>query len=233
MDGCIHLRRPIFVDRWCDACRESDRRALRTADEYKFAAFNEKGENTGFSSGYSLSATEGIYGIYSNQEDELLLVTGEYSVDPDGQTVMYKNLSVTAFDSSGKTLGVRCRIVKDFQTVEPTVEIDAPGNLYVKTGNTISSYHADGKLQFEEKYGELSGLYVIGDTLVAASVSMNLYPVSANGSDSAVAKNLPGGASLVFEGCRDGLFAYNSAGVYSYNFEKCRWIPYCCGIIQI
>jgi len=59
---------------------------LRTENEYKFAVFNEKGENTGFSSGYSLSATEGIYGIYSNQKDELLLVTGEYSVDPDGQS---------------------------------------------------------------------------------------------------------------------------------------------------
>ena len=133
---------------------------------------------------------------------------------------MYKNLSVTAFDSSGKTLGVRCRIAKDFQTVEPTVEIDAPGNLYVKTGNTISSYGADGKLQLEKKYGELSGLYVIGDIPIAASVSMDLYPVSANGSDSAVAKNLSGGASLIFEGCRDGLFAYNSAGVHAYNFEK-------------
>ena len=76
---------------------------------------------------------------------------------------------------------MRCRIEKDFQTVEPIVEIDAPGNLYVKTGNTVSSYGADAKLQFEEKYDELSERYVIGDMPIAASVSMNLYPVSANG----------------------------------------------------
>ena len=37
---------------------------LRTENEYKFAVFNDKGENTGFSSGYSLSATEGIYGPF-------------------------------------------------------------------------------------------------------------------------------------------------------------------------
>ena len=36
---------------------------LLTAYECKFAFFNEKGENTGFSSGYSLSSTERIYGI--------------------------------------------------------------------------------------------------------------------------------------------------------------------------
>ena len=38
--------------------------------------------------------------------------------------------------------------------------------------------------------------------------------------DSAVAKNLLGGASLIFEGCRDGLFAYDSAGAYACSFEK-------------
>jgi hypothetical protein len=193
---------------------------LCTTAEYKFAFFDAQGNSAGFSSGFHLNETVGIYGVFSNQENELLLVTGEYFVDTDGQTVTFNNLTVTAYDSSGKSLGVRCHITKDFQTVEPAVEIDALGNLYVKIGNTISSYSADGKLQFERKYGELSGLYVIGNTPVAASVNMTLYPVSQYGSDSAVAKNFPEGTSLVFEGCRDGLFAYNSSGVYAYNFEK-------------
>ena len=193
---------------------------LCTTEEYKFAFFDAQGNSTGFSSGFTLSETEGIYGVFSNQNDELLLVTGEYSLDMVGQTVTYNDLSVTAYDSSGESLGVMFQIEKDFQAVEPEVEIDAEGNLYVKTGNAISSYDSDGKFQFEAKYGELSGLYVIGDTPVAASVNMNLYPVSQYGADSAIAKNFPEGTSLVFEGCRDGLFAYNTSGVYAYNFEK-------------
>lgn len=192
---------------------------VRNESSYMFAIFSENGENIGRSQAYPISESEGIYGIFSNEENELLLVTGENSISADQQSFIYNDLSVTAFDSSGEILGMRCQITKCFQTAEPTVEIDAHGNLYVKTGNTISCYGTDGKLNFKKTYGELSGIYVIGNTPIAASVSAKLIPITKNGSDEAITGNLQGGSSLVYAGCRDGMFAYNSSGIFAYNFE--------------
>lgn len=206
-----------FID--ANVCGEDVVLLSYQADAVQMIFYDRLGNVLETSQPIPIDTGDVIYDFFSSGEDRVCLLTGKMRMNESLDGYLYNDLTIQTLDRRGLPLKAAVVIPFDFDLDAPVVVGNSAGDIYVLHDTAISCYHPDGSFVFRNDYEKHVELRKIGDIPVVEADS-KLLPVMAGKTDFSGADEVKNLYSYETSDSADGLFFYNMAGVFAYDFEK-------------
>ena len=191
----------------------------RLADACQLIFYDRLGNVLSTSSPISIRPEDIIYEFFSPAPDQICIVSGIVQQNDANDRILYGDIYLYTVDRDGNPLKETVTIAIQPVEKQPMI-VGAPnGDIYIARETAVTCFHPDGSKVFSNDYEREILLYDIGGIPTVAA-DFKYLPVITGVSDFSQAFNVQPSSSAELSAGKDGLFFYNSAGIFAYDFAK-------------
>lgn len=160
-----------------------------------------------------------IYEVFSPTPDQICIVSGIEKMNETQDGFVYGDICLQTIDRKGTPLKDTVVIPNQLADLQPMVVGSANGDVYIAGDKNVTIYHPNGSKVFRNDYQRSIRLSSIG-TIPAVESDSRYLPVTAGITDFSHAVDVQPSSAAEPADSVDGLFFYNSAGIFAYDFAK-------------